>query len=72
MLSDALRSQQPRLLPAALVQMVPQPATGLMCPQVKKLSVVRILQPITRNALKEPVPQGLYDTAMGPVDKTST
>ncbi|MEW5311505.1 MAG: hypothetical protein WDW38_003214 [Sanguina aurantia] len=40
--------------------------------EVKKLSVVRILQPITRNALKEPVPQGLYDTAMGPVDKTST
>ena len=36
--------------------------------QVKRLSVKRILSPLIFDNLKNPIPDGLYDPAFGPVD----
>ena len=36
--------------------------------QVKRFSVKRIVSPLIFDNLKNPVPEGLYDPAFGPVD----
>eukprot|EP00792_Barthelona_sp_PAP020_P007080 TRINITY_DN3101_c1_g5_i2.p1 TRINITY_DN3101_c1_g5~~TRINITY_DN3101_c1_g5_i2.p1 ORF type:complete len:1531 (+),score=458.12 TRINITY_DN3101_c1_g5_i2:3277-7869(+) len=40
--------------------------------EMKKLSVVEITNPIIYDALNQPIPQGLYDSRMGPVDQSGT
>jgi hypothetical protein len=39
--------------------------------QVRKLSVTRVLSPLTYDNLSNIVPTGLYDPAMGPIDQHS-
>lgn len=36
--------------------------------QVRRLSVKRIVTPIIFDNLKNPIPDGLYDPALGPMD----
>ncbi|GFH25207.1 DNA-directed RNA polymerase subunit, partial [Haematococcus lacustris] len=36
--------------------------------EVRKLSVKRIIQPVIFDNLRNPVPGGLYDPALGPLD----
>lgn len=36
--------------------------------QVRKLSVIKVEQPLIFNSTKDPIPGGLYDPAMGPID----
>jgi hypothetical protein len=46
----------------------PRPVPNLPpLPQVRRLSVKRIMSPIARDNLGYPVPGGLYDPAMGPL-----
>lgn len=55
-----------------LLQLTPPPARADRSPslpppqQVRKLSVKRITSPITFDNMGHPVPDGLYDPAMGP------
>ncbi|XP_014257443.1 DNA-directed RNA polymerase I subunit RPA1 [Cimex lectularius] len=39
--------------------------------QIKKLSAVKVHSPLTFNMLNHPLPGGVYDSAMGPVDHNS-
>jgi hypothetical protein len=38
------------------------------CSQIRKLSVKRITSPLVYDNLKNAVPNGLYDAAMGPME----
>jgi DNA-directed RNA polymerase I subunit RPA1 len=37
--------------------------------EIRALSVKRITNPLSFDQLKQPVPNGLYDPTLGPVDK---
>ena len=40
-----------------------------MFPQVRKMAVKQISNPLTFDNLRTPLPHGLYDQAMGPLDQ---